>query len=270
MPDVLHVHTNLMGAPCFEDTLHKGHISQTFQHPVVGNGMLTLVVGKDGHLHTVFRITPHVAYNRTFVLLHIPPDESTITAFSGFIEKLEAEIGFCIRCFGNHQQAGCIFIDTVHKPHVRVIGIIIGNIFHVPGNGIDKRAMIVAMSGMHHQPGRFVNHHKELVFIDYIKGNVFGNNLVFIAGTIHHNRYHVQRFYLVTALDRFIICHYKPGIGSLLYTVTRSISQAVEQILVHTHHLLPFVHNNAEVLVKLRLITDRFYIVQYIVLYVVR
>ena len=232
--------------------------------------MLTLVIGQNGHLHTVFRITPHITDDCTFVLFHISPDEGTVTAFGGFIEELQTEIGLGIRCFGNHQQTGRIFVDTVHKPHMRVVGIVIGNIFHVPGDGIDERTVIIPVPGMYHQPRRLIDNHQVLVFIHYIQGNIFGDNLVFVTGTVHHHRYHVQRFHFVTALDRLIVRHHKSGIGGFLYTVTRSIGQTVEQIFVHTHHLLPFIHYHAEVLIKLRLITDRFYIVQYIIFYVVR
>ena len=270
MPDVFHVHTDLVGTARFEHTLHECHIPQALQHTVVGNGMLALVVRKDGHLHTVFGITAYVTDDCAFVLFHISPDKGAVTAFGGLVEKLKTEIGLGIRRLGNYQQTGCIFVDTVHKPHMRVVGIIIGNIFHVPGNGIDKRAAVVPVSGVHHQPCRFIDYHQVLVLIHYIQGNIFGNNLVLIAGTVHHHRYHIQRLHLVTALHRFAVRHHKSGVGSFLYTVARGIGQAVEQILVHTHHLLPLIHYYAEVLVKLRLVTYRFYIVQYIILYVVR
>ena len=270
MPDVLHVHTDLVGTARFENTFHKRHITQTFQYPIMSNGILALVIGKNGHLHTVFRITAHVTDNCTFVLFYISPDEGAVTAFGSLIEKLKTEIGLGVRRLGNHQQAGCIFVDTMHKPHMRVVGIIIGNIFHMPGDGIDKRAVIVPVSGVHHQPCRFVDNHQVLVFIHDIKGNIFGDNLIFIAGAVHHDRYHIQRLHFVAAFDRLVIGHYKSGIGSFLYTVTRGIGQTIKQIFVHTHHFLPFVHHHAEVFIKLRLITNGFYIVQYIILYVVR
>ena len=57
MPAVFHVYTDMVGTNRFEQPLHERHIPQALQHTVVGNGMLALVVRKDGHLHTVFGIT---------------------------------------------------------------------------------------------------------------------------------------------------------------------------------------------------------------------
>ena len=96
--DVLHMYTYLMGTSRLENTLHKGDVTQTFQYPVMGNSMFTLVVGQHGHLHTVFGIPADVTYNGSFVLFNDSPYQCTITSFGGFVEELYAEIGFGVRC----------------------------------------------------------------------------------------------------------------------------------------------------------------------------
>lgn len=136
----------------------------------MGDGMLSLVVGEDGHLHAVSGITTDIADNGPFILLYISPDQRPVTAFCRLVEELVAEIRLGIRSLGYHQQAGGVLVDAVHQSHMRVIGIIIGIILHMPGYGVDKRTVIVAMTGVHHQTGRFVHYHQILVLIYYIKG----------------------------------------------------------------------------------------------------
>eukprot|EP00975_Prorocentrum_lima_P018817 3963582-Prorocentrum_lima.AAC.1 len=50
--DVLHVDTYLVGASRFKYTLYQRDIAQTFQYPIVGDGVLSLGgVTQYGHLH---------------------------------------------------------------------------------------------------------------------------------------------------------------------------------------------------------------------------
>lgn len=65
-------------------------------------------------------------------------------AFGGFIEELQTEIGFRIQCFGNHQQTGRIFIDTVHKPTGRWHR---GNICTMCQTMVDGRTVIIPVPG---------------------------------------------------------------------------------------------------------------------------
>ena len=259
---MLHVDTNLMGTSCFKYTFHKGYVSQSFQYTVVRNGMFAHCrVGHHRHLHPVFRIAGDITDNRSFILFHNAPHQSTISAFGSLIKKLESQICFGIRCLGNHQQARSIFIDAMNKSHVRVIGIVIRYILHVPGERIDERTVIVSVSRMHYQPCRFIHHHYVRIFINNSKGNIFRNNFVFITGAIHHHRYDIQRFHFVATLHRLAIGHNEPAFSSLLNTVARSIDNTFEQIFVDSDHRLSLIYNHAEVFVKLGFVADWFYIV---------
>jgi len=266
---MLHVDTDLMGTSCFKYTFHKGYVSQSFQYTVVRNGMLAhRRVGHHRHLHPVFRIAGDITDNRSFILFHNAPHQSTISAFGSLIKKLESQICFGIRCLGNHQQARSIFVDAMNKSHVRVIGIVIRYILHVPSQRIDQRAVIVSVSRMHYQPCRFIHHHYVWIFINNSKGNIFRNNFVFITGAIHHHRYDIQRFHFVATLHRLAIGHNESAFGSLLNTVARSIDNTFEQIFVDPDHRLSLIYNHAEVFVKLEFVTDRFYIAQIILQFI--
>ena len=224
-------------------------------------------IGHHSHLHPVFRVTGYATDNRSFILFHNPPYQRTISAFGRFIKELHSEISLRIGRLSYHQKAGSIFIDSVYQTDMRVISIVIGIIFHVPGYGIDKRTMVVSMSGMYNESGWFIHYHQKLVFIDNIKRNIFGNNFIFIARTIHHHRDNIERFHFVAALHRLTVGHDKTTFRCFLNAVTRCIHNTFEQIFVHPHHRLAFINYHAKMLVQLslRLLTDRFYIIYIII-----
>ena len=156
----------------------------------------------------------------------------------------------------------------MNKSHVRVIGIIIRYILHVPGQRIDQRAVIVSVSRMHDQSRRFIHNHQIRVFINDSKGNIFRNNFIFITGTVHHYRNDIQRFHFVATLHRFAISHNESVFGSLLNTVARSIDNTFEQIFVDSDHRLSLVYDHPKMFVKLGFVTDRFYIIQIILQFI--
>ena len=158
----------------------------------------------------------------------------------------------------------------MYQSHMRVVSIIVRIIFQMPGDGIDQCTMIVSVSGVHNQPGRLVHHHQVFVFVDNIQGNVFRNNLIIVAGTIHHHRNHIQRFHLIATLHGLAVSHDKTVFSSLLYAIARSIDDAFKQIFIYPDHRLPFVHYHTEMLVELVLITYRFYIIQFVLFKFVR
>ena len=262
---MFHMNTNLMCTPCFQNTFHKSYISQTFQYAIMSDGMFSHSrVGHHCHLHPVSRIPGNITDDGSFILFYSSPYQSAILAFGRFIEELDSQICLGIRCFSNHQQARSVFINPVDKSDVRVVRIIIGVIFHMPGKSIDQRAMIIPVSRMHHQSGRLVDDHQIGVFINDIKGNIFRNNFIFITRTVHHHRDDIQRLHFIAAFHRFTVSHNKSVLGSFLDTVARSIDNTFEQIFVDSDHRLPFIHNHAEVFIKLGFVTDRFYIIQII------
>ena len=119
----------------------------------------------------------------------------------------------------HNKQAGCILVDAVHKPHLRVVGVEIGIILQVPGYGIYERTVSVATTRMHDKTRRFVHHHQVVVLIDHIERYIFGDYAVVIGRGIECDDNLVTRLHLVVALHHFAIHGNGTGIGSLLYFV---------------------------------------------------
>ena len=179
-----------------------------------------LRIAEDGHLHTVLRMAGYVALNFSRVLQKISPDEGVILALRCLVEELESQVCLGIRSLGHNEQSRRIFIYAMNQSHLRVIRVVLGIIPQMPSYGIHQCAMIVAASGMHHQPCRFVDDHQVFIFIHDIKRYILGDDVVIISRTIHHHGNDLARLYLITTLHRFAVGHYIPHVGSPLNTVT--------------------------------------------------
>ena len=93
MTDVLHVGTDLMCPSGFEDTFHEGDISETLEHPIVGDGTLADVAahGEDCHAKPVLRVAADIAFDDAAVLHKVSPHEGIILAVGGLVEELRTE-----------------------------------------------------------------------------------------------------------------------------------------------------------------------------------
>ena len=182
---------------------------------------------KHFHYKPVAQRAAYVAHNSTLFRYRHAPHERKILAARGLIEKLLAEIGLGIGSFGHHEQAGCVLVNAVHEAEPRVGDIIIGIIFEMPCEGIDERAGIVSVSGMHHQSGGLVDHKHVVVLVDYVERYVFGQYLEIVARTVHHYLHHIERLDPVIGFYCFAVDEYAPGIGGILDAVSVRITEMI-------------------------------------------
>ena len=66
------------------------------------------------------------------------------------------------------------------------------------GEGIDQCPRIVAVAGMDHHAGRFIDNNDVVVFVGDVKRNVFGNNLNLANWIGQDDRDAIEWFDLVT------------------------------------------------------------------------
>ena len=134
VPDILHVHPDLVRAASFELALHECYMGKVFNGMVVCYSMFAQVtVGKDAHEQAVAQAAPNVALNGTVHLLHLAPHECHILALGGLVEELQSERGLGTRCLGHHEQSRSVFVDAVHQTHAGVGHIVVGIVLEVPG-----------------------------------------------------------------------------------------------------------------------------------------
>ena len=114
--------------------------------------------------------------------------------------------------------------------------------------------LVVAVSGMNDQAGRFVNHQQVVVFIDDVQRNVFGFDLHAAALVGHHKGDHIARPDLVVGLDDAVVHPHVFGLDGQLDAVAGSVGEVLGQKLVHAQRRLPAVGLQPEMLVHLLLL----------------
>src|SRR5574344_1268232 len=78
------------------------------------------------HALAVSWIATDIALYASFVLCEMSPHQSIVTAVGIVVEELCTKMRFGFRCLGHHQQSAGVFVDAVHKSHLRVVRIISG------------------------------------------------------------------------------------------------------------------------------------------------
>jgi len=258
VPEVLHVDTYLMRTPCLEDTLHEGDVAYALQNAVVGDGVLAYRgVSEDGHLQAIVRVAGYLATYGASVVLQGAPHEGVVVALGGLVEELHAERGLGVGGLGHHEQSRGVLVDAVHEAYAGVVGVVVGIVAQMPGDGIDERAAIVAAAGVYDHTSRFVDDHEIVVFVYDVEGDVFGGDVILVTRAVHHHGDDVAGFHAVVALHGPAVHMDEACLSRLLYAVTRGVGQMVEEELVDTQQLLPPVHHDTEVLVERCLLVER-------------
>lgn len=85
---MLHVHTYLVCASCFELALHHCYVAEVFDNLVVGDGVFALVAfGEDSHLQAVFRIAADVAFHSPVVFSEFTPYQRHVLAMGVLLKN---------------------------------------------------------------------------------------------------------------------------------------------------------------------------------------
>ncbi len=175
-----------------------------------------------------------------------------VLALGGFVEELSAEVGLGVRGLGYYQKPRCVLVDAVNEAEARVVDVVIGSVAEVPRKGVDKRAVVVAVAGVHHQAGRLVYHQHVAVLVHDVERNVLCHDFKLVARAVHHHLNGVEWLHAVVALHRLAVDYDATCVGSLLYAVARRFLKPCHKELVDPQQLLSLVGYEAEVLVVLR------------------
>ena len=169
-----------------------------FQRAVMRNSMLAHnLIRRNGHAQLVARVAVDGSVNSAGFRFRLAPYQCVVEAARGLVEKLYAQIGLCFRRLGYHQQAAGVFVDAVHQTETRVVDVVTVRVAEIISQGIHQRPRPVAMTRMHHQTRRFVDHQHHIIFINHIEGYVLGQNLEVVTRPVHDDADFVGRFYLI-------------------------------------------------------------------------
>ena len=115
---------------------------------------------------------------------------------------------------------------------------------------------MVTNARVYDHTGSLVYHNNVIILVDNIEGYILGHNLLLMARIWHHDRYLVERFYLVARLLGFAINEDILAIGSRLDAVARGVLKAYGEVLVETHLRLTLIYSHRKVLIHLITLVD--------------
>ena len=164
--------------------------------------------------------------------------------------RLYAEVRLGLGRLGYDEESACVLVDAMNQAHLRVVGVVAGQVAQMPGNGIDQRSVVISASGVYHHASRFVDDHQLFVLVYLVKGNVLRLNGVVVAWTVHHQCHRIARSYFVVAFYGAVVDMDKTGFGSFLNAVAAGVLEMLEEEFIYAGRHLSTVGHDAEMLVE--------------------
>jgi hypothetical protein len=157
MPNGGQMHANLVRAP--GDNLHpqQGEVGKFAFDPEQRLRVATML-GGDGHALPVALVAPDGRFNSPFGQGHAPFHQRDIALGDAVFLKLLRKAQHGLGCFGDDQQARCIFIETMHNARTMLAAWADGldHVWVAGQQGICQGVTFVACGGMYDQARRFV------------------------------------------------------------------------------------------------------------------
>ncbi len=182
-PDMGHVHTDLVGTAGFQLDPHMGVGAEALEHTVVADRWLAAF----GYRHALAHAA--VAADRGVDLAtggdHANHDALVDAADRAFLQLVD-QVGLRLQGLGHHHQTGGVLVQAVDDTGTRDVD----DVWHMMQQCVEQGAAGVAGSRMDDKPGRLVDHHDLVVFIDDVQLDVFGLPLAlgFLLGVQHQQR----------------------------------------------------------------------------------
>ena len=164
-------------------------------------------------------------------------------------EELIGQVELGGRVLGHDEKAAGVLVDAVHQhAHALVLGIGLLLQAQMESQGVDQRAVVIAVTGMHHHAGGLVHHQHVFVFIDDIQGDVFRKDLQ-AAPLVGHDKFdHVAGPDDVIGLHRSVVHQHVTQFDGVLDAAPGGVFLMLGDEAVHPHRRLAFVGHQAEVL----------------------
>ena len=106
-------------------------------------------------------------------------------------------MGLGIREFWPQPAVRGVLVYSVHKSHSRVVDIIVGIVAENEMPARLQECRDSCRDGMHHKPGRLVDHEQMLVLVHDVERNILGYYLKLVTRTVHDHAHHIERLHAV-------------------------------------------------------------------------
>jgi hypothetical protein len=158
-----------MGATGFQRTLKESTVGEFFKYAIPGQcGLAASTLRHHCHLDPLHGMATDRRINPT-ILLDGSRRQGQILSSDGARLKLAHQIGLCLQCFGDDQQAAGVLVQAMHN--TSAWNLIIGR--QMMQQRIKQGAAPVTATRMHNKPGRLVDYDQCFVFKDNIERDIF-------------------------------------------------------------------------------------------------
>ncbi len=168
--NVSHVHANLVGTAGFQLDPHVGVRAEALEHTVMADRRLAAIGDRHALAHAA------VAADRGIDLAAGSDDANhdalVDTADLARLHLLD-QPGLRLQGLGHHHQAGGVLVQAVDDTGARYVD----DVRHVVQQCIEQSPAGMPGGRVHNQPGRLVDHHDMVVFVDDIQLDIFGDPL---------------------------------------------------------------------------------------------
>src|SRR5579875_1157900 len=160
MPDRLHVHAHLMGAPALQAHRKQGRLGQQLDHAEV-RARGAPGGQADAHARAIARVAADRSVDRAGACRRVACDQREIFALQpALLERLlQASVGLLLTC--HDKQPRGVAIETMHDARAALLLAAGGD----AREQLRKRAFRIARTGVHDQPGGLVDHQQEGVLV---------------------------------------------------------------------------------------------------------
>jgi len=168
--NVSHVHANLVGTAGFQLDPHVGVRAEALEYTVVADRRLAAVGNRHALAHAA------MAADRGIDLAagsdHANHDALVDAADLARLHLLD-QPGLRLQGLGHYHQAGGVLVQAVDDTGARYVD----DVRHVVQQCIEQCPAGMPGGRVHNQPGRLVDHHDMVVFVDDIQLDIFGDPL---------------------------------------------------------------------------------------------
>lgn len=164
--DMGHVHANLVGTAGFQLHAHVGVRAEALEHTVVTDRRLAAV----GYRHALAHAA--VATDRRIDLAaggHYTNHDALVDTADFTRLHLFDQLGLRLQGLGYHHQARGVFVQAVNDTGTWHVD----DVRHMVQQRVEQGTTGMPGSRVHNQPGRLVDHHDMVVFVDDIEFDIF-------------------------------------------------------------------------------------------------
>ena len=165
MADAGQVHADLVRASSLQCTFEQGGMGETLQHMVVR--ARRPAAADNGHLRALHRMASDRRIDDT-IACNAAMRQRQVVALHRARLQLAHEVGLRFEGLGDDEQATGVLVEPVHDAGARYAG----KLWCMVQERVEQRALPVAASRMHDQPGRLVDDKDVRVLVRDSQGNV--------------------------------------------------------------------------------------------------